>query len=194
MQKLSLDDSKTHESVLEALKSGGIVIIPTDTVYGIACDAENKNALAGIFEIKKRDPEKRIALLVADIEMAERVVALDPVLKERFRDVWPGAFTGIFMRKDGAGTEGVRVPQYPFVQNLSRALGRPIAATSANLSGDEPYTKIADIIKIFGNDARIAIIVDADDLPDSMASTVVDFTKSPPAVLRTGLVDPKQFL
>ncbi len=192
--KIISQDDYSAARVLNVLKSGGVVIVPTDTVYGIACDAENEEALAKIFAIKKRAAQKQIAWLVADLKMAGKYVQIELALEEKLVRAWPGAFTGIFSSRDGAYTIGLRVPNYPSVQKLIRDFGRPVAATSANLSGEEPITKIADIIKTFGSDARIDLIVDAGDLPDSMASTVVDFTATPPTVLRKGSINPSIFL
>lgn|SRR3989344_2619359 len=194
MKILSITDSKVQGEVLSVLRGGEVAILPTDTVYGIACDAENMDTKKKIFDIKNRDAKQQIAWLIADMAMAEKYLQIKPEIKEKLKNVWPGAFTGIFESLDKNRTIGVRIPNYRFLQDLIDKFGRPVAATSANISGNEPCTKIADIIKIFGADERVACIVDAGDLPDSMASTVVDFVQAPPKVLRVGSVDPAVFL
>ena len=188
MQKLSLDDLKTHESVLAVLKRGGIVIIPTDTVYGIACDAFLPASVEKLFEIKRRDPNKTIAWLCADLEMAKKYAHIAPEVEHGLGRLWPGVLTAVLPALGAEASIGLRVPRYPWLTDLIREFGRPIAVTSANISGEAPQSSIAQLLKDFGAGASIECIVDAGDLPAEAPSTVVDFTQKPYRVLRDGPV------
>lgn len=188
MQKLSLDDLKTVSVVLTTLKGGGVVIIPTDTVYGIGCDAFLPASVEKLFEIKRRDPSKTIAWLCADLEMAREHARIAPELEHGLERLWPGALTAVLPALGADASIGIRVPRYPWLTDLIRAFGRPIAVTSANISGEAPQSSIAQLLKDFGAGASIECIVDAGDLPGSITSTVVDFTQKPYRVLRDGPV------
>ncbi len=191
MIKTLASDKDSVEKTASMLRDGGVVIIPTDTVYGIGCAHDNSSAIEKIISMKGRDKDKRMALLVSSIAMAEEYVDISPKIKIGLMEVWPGPFTGVFQKKHGGGTEGIRVPNHAFVKSLIDAYGKPVLMTSANMSGSSAHTHIMDVMHDFGDADDSVMIVDGGDIPDSMASTVVDFTEEPPKVLRIGPVSDK---
>jgi tRNA threonylcarbamoyl adenosine modification protein (Sua5/YciO/YrdC/YwlC family) len=171
---------------LGVLRRGGVVALPTDTVYGLAALPGDATAMARVFSLKQRADAKSIAVLVADLDQARAITAAD---LDRFAPWWPGPLTVVVTRRPGAvlhlggddATVGVRCPDHPFVRRLAQELG-PIAATSANLSGEPVLPSAADVAEAFPD---LAIVVDGGVL-DGAASTVVDATVDPPRVLREG--------
>jgi L-threonylcarbamoyladenylate synthase len=173
---------------LATLRRGGVVALPTDTVYGLAALAGDETAMARVFALKERDEERSVAVLVADLGQARDLTTAD---LDRFAPHWPGPLTVVVPRRDGvalhlggdATTVGVRCPDSPFVRRLAQELG-PIAATSANRSGRPTLVTAADVAAAFPD---LPLVVDGGPLPGA-ASTVVDATVDPPRVLRAGPV------
>jgi L-threonylcarbamoyladenylate synthase len=171
---------------LATLRRGGVVALPTDTVYGIAAIAGDADAMARVFDQKRRSDAKSIAVLVGDLDQAR---ALTAVPLDRFGPWWPGPLTVVVPRRAdvvlhlGADdtTVGVRCPDHPFVRRLALELG-PIAATSANVAGEPTLTTAAAVAEAF---PEITLVVDGGLLAGA-ASTVVDATVDPPRVLREG--------
>jgi L-threonylcarbamoyladenylate synthase len=173
---------------LATLRRGGVVALPTDTVYGIAALAGDAAAMARVFTLKGRDEVKSIAVLVADLDQARGLTTAD---LDRYAPHWPGPLTVVVPRRDGVAlhlggddtTVGVRCPNSAFVRRLAHELG-PIAATSANLSGRPTLATAADVAAAFPD---LPLVVDGGPLPGA-ASTVVDATAEPPRVVRAGPV------
>jgi L-threonylcarbamoyladenylate synthase len=170
----------------EVLRTGGLVILPTDTVYGVACDPDNVEAMARLYRAKGRGEEKPLQLLLAEPgwlnQVSEGLSAEAKRLAEAF---FPGGIT-LVVNKVGGGTVGVRVPDHPTCLEVIRAFGRPIAASSANRSG-EPSPRTADeAIAQLGD--RIDLVVDSGPCPVGRDSTVIDATRTPVSVLREGAV------
>ena len=174
---------------VDVLRRGGIVAIPTDTVYGLSVSWERADRLPALYALKRRPPEKQIAALVASLaqvaaggwaagEHATR-------LAERF---WPGPLTLVLGGSVGPSgpSQGFRVPDHPVALDLVRATG-PLLATSANLSG-EPDTRDADdvLIAFATQQSELDAVIDAGRVPGGIASTVVDLTVSPARILRDG--------
>ncbi|HUT18108.1 MAG TPA: L-threonylcarbamoyladenylate synthase [Anaerolineae bacterium] len=178
---------------VEVLRGGGIVAFPTDTVYGIGAHGMLPQAVEKLYAAKERPRDKAIPLLLPSLEALPAVVATVPeaarALAARF---WPGALTIVLRRSPnvpdavtaGGETVAVRVPDHALTLALLRALAAPLAATSANLSGEPaPDTAEGVLAQLEG---RIDLILDGGRCPGSVASTVVDLTVDPPAVLRAG--------
>jgi len=178
---------------VEVLRGGGIVAFPTDTVYGIGAHGMLPQAVEKLYAAKERPRDKAIPLLLPGLEALPAVVATVPeaarALAARF---WPGALTIVLRRSPnvpdavtaGGETVAVRVPDHALTLALLRALAAPLAATSANLSGEPaPDTAEGVLAQLEG---RIDLILDGGRCPGSVASTVVDLTVDPPAVLRAG--------
>jgi len=188
--------------IKKSLKKGQVLVLPTDTVYGLVSDAKNEEAVKTIFKIKKRDLSKPIGIFVRDIKMAKRFAKIDQE-KERFaRRYWPGKTTFIFRRNQSenssrtgllselVGTKdtiGIRIPDYKLIQELFKEIDFPLAQTSVNISKEPALLKIKDIIAQFKNQKiKPGLIIEAGDLDKSKPSTVVDLTTKEPKVLRQG--------
>ena len=176
------------DRVVAALQEGQIVLLPTDTVYGLAVMATNSAAVAAVFALKQRPVDTSVAVLVADIAQAARYVDLGAdgnALAERF---WPGALTIVANRIDNgavaAGTDstlGVRCPDDDFVRLVASIVG-PLAASSANLHGQPTPELCSDAAELFDT---VQIVVDGGPRQGS-ASTVVSIVVSAPVLLRQG--------
>ena len=152
------------QKALEVLRKGGIILYPTDTVWGIGCDATDPEAVAKVYEIKKRADSKSLVLLASDLDMICRYVKEVPEMAIQLVEVndkpmtiiYPGAVAGKQGEKASKGclayntvaedgTVGIRVPMMDFCQQLVVKLGRPIVSTSANISGEPTPKKFAEI-------------------------------------------------
>ncbi len=178
----------------EIIKNGGLCAVPTETVYGLAANGLDEAAVERIYEVKGRPEWKPINLLVTDIAAAEAFTEDIPeaarVLAEKF---WPGPLTMIFKKKKGAvpdvvtaggDTVGVRCPAHEMTLGIIKAAGVPLAAPSANMSGEKSPKNALDVIKVF--DGRIECVVDGGECSVGVESTIVDMTVWPPRILRKG--------
>ena len=203
MRIIPLDTNHEVSAVLETaavLKKGGVVVIPTDTVYGITADVFNEAAIERIFKIKMRIQEKAMPVFVSDFSMMDKVAVADQALKERMESfgpvtaVLPARGWVPLSLRGGSLMVGVRISPHPFVQKVLKTYGGPIIGTSANISGRGPYTKIREVIDEFEGGIEPDLIIDAGDLPSNSSSAVIDFTVSPPRVLRTGALPKDKLL
>lgn len=178
------------------LKEGGLVIYPTETVYGIGADATNPKAVQRLSDYKNRPFGKPYSIAVTDQEMAEKYVNLNPTAKKLYQEFLPGPLTVISKGKgkvakgveSETGTLGIRIPNYGLVTNIVKKLGKPITATSANASYKKrPYT-VNDILENIGTKQKklIDLIIDAGELPKNEPSTVIDTTLDDLVTLRQG--------
>jgi L-threonylcarbamoyladenylate synthase len=177
------------------LADGGLVAFPTDTVYGVGAHAFQPDAVERIYIAKIRPRDKAIPILLARADdlslVAERVMEAAWLLAERF---WPGGLTLVLPKKAsvpdvvsaGGPTVAVRVPDHPVSLALMAALGAPLAATSANLSGHpSPVTAVEVQAELGG---RIELILDGGRCPGGVPSTVLDLTTDPLTILRAGAI------
>ncbi len=193
----SASGAAEHDGILQAahvLATGGLVVYPTETLYGLGADAFNAAALQRLVELKGREPGKPIAVLVADVaaldELVEEVPLAAAALIRRF---WPGPLTLVLRARPsvsplltgGADGIGVRVSSHPMAAALVRALGRPITAPSANPAGLPAPRRVEEARAYFG--ARVDAYVDGGCLPGEPASTVVD-ARGELRVLRQGAI------
>ncbi|MBI2038320.1 MAG: threonylcarbamoyl-AMP synthase [Candidatus Nealsonbacteria bacterium] len=171
--------------VVKAIKGGKVVLAPTDTVYGLICDATNKKAVEKIFKIKKRPKNKPVPVFVSDIEMAKKIAEIDAKQEKFLKTVWPGATTCVLTVKGGGGTIGIRIPKNNSLLNLVKQLGGPLAETSANISGNPASTKINEVLAQFeGQEEQPDLVIDGGDLPPAKPSTVIDLRFSSLKILR----------
>jgi L-threonylcarbamoyladenylate synthase len=185
------------ESVAEAaasVRAGGVVVFPTESVYGLGADARSPAAVDRLVAVRGRDPGKPILVLVRDAAMAEALAAAFPplarVLATRF---WPGPLTLVVAARGdlpapltaGTGTIGVRVPGHAVAAALVAGVGGPITAPSANPPGREPPRRLDEARRYFG--AAVDAYVDGGELPGG-ASTVVAVDGDGVRILREGLV------
>lgn len=176
-------------AAIAALQAGEPVGVPTDTVYGLAADAADAEAIQRLFDLKERPADRSIAVLVADLTAAETLVEFTPEARRLAEQFWPGPLTIVAARRPEApphlgtgATIGVRLPD----DDVMRAVAgpAPLAVTSANLHGGPTPAAAQDVAELF---PTLSLVVDGGPRPGS-SSTVVDMTGSEPVVLREGPV------
>lgn len=200
-QILSADSPETAQTAADIIKSGGLVAIPTETVYGLGANGLDENAVAAIFEAKGRPQDNPLILHVAESAEMEAICHDIPEaayrLAERF---WPGPLTMVLPARGcvpkrttgGLSTVAVRCPDSDITRNIIRLSGVPIAAPSANLSG-KPSTTTAQHV-FHDHNGRIPLIVDGGPCRVGVESTIVDLTDTRPRLLRPGGITPEQLL
>jgi L-threonylcarbamoyladenylate synthase len=193
-----------HDQILKAsrmIRNGGVIIFPTQYLYGLGADALNAQAVDRIFEIKRRSYRKPILVLIEQQEDLSKLVKQVPSAAESIMNTfWPGAVTIVFEAMDAlpanltAGTRkiGVRKPRHPVALALTKAVGGPVTATSANITGDAGCSTVSDIDS--GITDQVDLILDAGTLKGGFGSTVVDVTVDPPKIIREGAIGAKDIL
>jgi L-threonylcarbamoyladenylate synthase len=206
MSKLMLINSNSFssselEQAVKEIQSGGVVMIPTDTLYGLAVDPRNRNAIERLFTVKGRAPSNAVAMICADLEQVEREFGLlSDLAKELSRLFWPGPLTMVIdgnnlMKKNGIsldGSVGVRVPSHPVARALAHAVGHPITATSANRSGERAPQAVTEASKTILE--SVGLILDAGELIGGLPSTIVDVRTKPVRLVRVGAIPWKDVL
>ena len=194
------------DTALSVLNKGGIVLFPTDTIYGLGVDATNADAVKRLRELKGRPAfaelrrgkaGKPISIMVSDMAMAEKYAVVTPLAKKLAEKFLPGKLTLVLEAKDtlsdevtaGTGTVGIRIPNHPITLQMVKDFGKPITATSANVSDMPTMNSVPEILKQFGGAASSIYGTGGEEtLPDSLPSTVVDARGEKPIILRTGAV------
>jgi len=184
---------------IEALRAGELVVFPTETFYGIAADPFSESALEKLIAIKGRDPQKPIALIAADALMALLIAReVSSIARTLANTFWPGPLTIVVPAREGLpaplvgpdGGVGIRVSPHSIAMALSEGLGRPITATSANRSGEEPATTVAMARKSLGD--KVKVYLDGGTLGASAASTVVGCDASGYRIIRAGAISERE--
>jgi len=189
-----------EDTIAEAARlilAGEPVAVATETVYGLAADATNAEAVARIYAAKGRPSFNPLIVHVPDIDAAQRIGDFSDEALELARAHWPGPLTLVVPLREGTGiaslvtaglaTVGIRVPDHPAMQALLRATGRPLAAPSANASGSISPTRAAHVLKSLGG--RLALIVDGGATGRGIESTIVAATGGPLRLLRRGPIE-----
>lgn len=187
--------SSSIQQAIDILLNGGVVGIPTDTVYGVAANALDADAVDKVFNLKGREDTSPIPVLVGEVddlhkygrEVSDEAITLAKVF-------WPGRLTIVVPKSDiiplvvsgGLDTVGLRIADHPVPRELVSALGAPITATSANISGTDSLSSAVSVLEQLGS--KLDMVFDGGELPPSRPSTVVDVTVSPPRILREGAV------
>jgi len=189
------DDDAGRTEAIRTLRAGGIVAIPTDTVYGIAVDLATPGGIERLFAAKRRPPEKGITLLLADAAQASAIGQWPPSAARLARAFWPGGLTIVVPQRPdvrlpaaltgGAATIGIRVPDHAAPRALAGAIG-PLPTTSANVSGLPEATDAAGIVAQLGD--AVDLVLDGGPAHGGQASTVVDCSVDPPSMLRQGAI------
>lgn len=190
------NDELAIEKAFESINAGFVIAIPTETVYGLACDAYQETAVEQIYNIKGRDPSKPLSILVENIEYIRDIIDVTPDIEDLVRKYTPGALTIVANVKNesrlakninnSSKTIGFRMPDHPFCLKLLARLKRPLVATSVNLSGEDAITNALEIVKNFTN--RIPLVIDGGESKAGIPSTVVDMTGNNLKILRQGLL------
>lgn len=200
MSKSEIENCKAKDGRAEnladavaALKRGEVTVYPTETLYGLGADALNLDAVEKVFQLKGREPDNPIPVLVADREMLGALVAeVSPLAEKLIANFWPGPLTLVLpARKDipsgllnADGAIGVRISSEPIATGLVRALGRPLTATSANPSGQPPARTVLQAKHYFAG--AIDIFIDGGRLTSRNGSTVVEIRDNAIRILREG--------
>jgi L-threonylcarbamoyladenylate synthase len=187
------DDAAGRETAVEVLRSGGVVALPTDTVYGIAVALDTPRGIERLFEVKRRPPERGIMLLLDDAVQAARIGVLTPGAGALADEGWPGGLTVVVPQRSdvrlpaaltgGQPTIGLRVPDHAAPRALAREVG-PLPTTSANVSGLPEARDAGEIMRQLGD--AIDLVLDGGPAHGGPASTVVDCTGERPRILRVG--------
>ncbi len=190
----NLDESIIGEAV-RIIKGGGVILYPTDTIYGLGCDAFDVRAVERIYAIKKRPSHHPVLVLMNSVSAMEDLVEEIPFRTRQLLNMfWPGPVTFVFRAKchlprcivSEDGKIGIRIPKHEFCKRLCELSGVPILSTSANISGQPQTGNIEILKKIFA--PEVDLFIDAGDCTSETVSTVVDVTGREPIVLREGVI------
>lgn len=189
MKYYCANDLRAVPAAAAVLASGGVVALPTETVYGLVASWEQPEAWEKIYRLKHRPTDKRLQMLARSLDSAFAAgVAADTRLKLLARRFWPGALTIVVASHDG-GSIGLRVPAHPLVQQLLHQLGRPLAATSANLSGQPTAVTAQQAIAHLDGQPDLVIDGGVVTATAGQASTVVSLLEKEPRLLRLGPIE-----
>jgi L-threonylcarbamoyladenylate synthase len=191
---LPADDPLSLTRAVEVLRGGGVIAFPTDTVYGVGAHGLLNDAVERLYAVKGRPAEKAIPLLLASAAEVESVARdISPAARALMRRFWPGALSIILKKQphlppavSSTDTVAVRVPAHPVVHDLIRALGAPLAATSANRSGEPELLDAQAIAGVLGG--ALDLILDGGRCSGGVPSTVVDASGATLRVLRVGSI------
>ena len=194
-RKILKADMTGIRHVSQVILQGGIAAFPTETFYGLGADARNEESLQKIFQIKGREENKPLLLLIGDREWLTGLARYIPPVAERLMEkFWPGPLTLVFeaspllssLLTGGTGTVGVRLSPHPIAQALVRAVGRAITATSANFSGQPSASVAAEVFRAMGT--RVDAILDGGQTKGGLGSTVLDVSSPAPRIIRQGVI------
>lgn len=172
---------------VEVLKKDGLVIIPTDTVYGLACNADSSLAVERMYRLKQRARNKPFVIFVHDVDfLGELGIKVTPEIEELLCAFWPGAITFVF------GKVAARIPDHPIALAVLREFNGPLAVTSANVSGRESPIDFSQIEPCILNGVGLA--VDGGRCLCGGVSTIVDVSGVEPRILRDGAIPAKKIL
>lgn len=187
------DEGLAHACAI--LRAGGVVAYPTETYYGLAVDPFNSAALARLFALKGRSPDKAVLLIIANPSQLSGLVSEIPsVFTIPMQQFWPGPLTLVFpgaaslpeILTGYRGTIGVRVSSHPVARELVRAFGLPVTATSANLSGYPPAVTASGVREQLGTE--VDAVIDGGKTPGGLGSTILDCCEGEIRLLRDGVI------
>lgn len=203
MRRVAIDARRPDAAVLEnaaaLILAGGIVAVPTDTLYGLAADPFSAEAVARVFAAKGRTAERALPLIAADIDQIEdQLGPLPPDGRRLAAAYWPGPLTLLMLRPatmpenvtGGLAHVGVRVPAHAVARGLCRACGRPLTATSANRSGAPASADPDDVVRALGE--SVELLLDAGPTPGGMPSTIVNVSGPQVRLVRAGAIPWKE--
>lgn len=183
---------ESSQKTASALKSGGVIVYPTETLYGVGALATNEDSVEKVFSVKGRLHGKPIPILVKDEKMLAEFAEITGRASALVDKFLPGPLTLILKQRRnlpalitaGTGKVAVRISRHPFVNRLFDLIDDPITSTSANISGNENLFSFDEVYKAFKY--KVDLIIDSGNLPPSKGSTIVDFTATPPVIIREG--------
>jgi len=184
------------EESYRIIKNGGVVVGPTDTVYGVFSDVYNDEYVEKVYNVKQRPKDKPLPILASSMDAIEEIISLNDKLRSFLKAVWPGPITVVFNNVDCSlfsrllcreNSIALRVPAAPFPRKLAEMNGGFITGSSANLSGKPSPLKIDDAVKYFGE--KIDLYVDSGEAPLKVSSTIISIIDCKIALVRQGAVD-----
>lgn len=189
---IKASDPEAPRRAASVVERGGVIIYPTETLYGIGALASSEKSAEKVFDIKGRPHGSPIPVLGRDITMLERLVEFNKTAASLAEEFWPGPLTLVLKDKGnlpplitaGTGKAAVRVSAHPFVIRLFNELDSPVTSTSANPSGGLNLLEFKEIFDTFNG--KVELIIDSGNIPPSKGSTVVDATTIPPGIIREG--------
>lgn len=192
------EDNIDLEIIKNRLINDGVIIYPTDTVYGVGASIDSLKGLCKIYEIKERDFKSPLIALLSKVEYVEKIAIIDEkkktIIEKLANRFWPGALTIILNKKEtvpdiivsGGKTIGVRIPDLKLAQEIIESVGGILPTTSANISGEKTPRSFEELSEEFKK--RVDIVVDGGKSPLGMESTILDLTKTFPKILREGAI------
>ncbi len=199
MRRVYVDPEAPQRDAIEEaatwIRDGGIVAIPTDTLYGLAVDPFNAAAVARIFDVKGRDADRALPLVAADAgQIARDIAPLTPIAARLAARFWPGPLTVILPAPlrlaeavtGGTDRVGVRVPACAVTRLVCDAVGYPVTATSANISGQPPTAEPDVVERTLGG--RLDYLLDIGPTAGGLPSTIVDVSGAAPRLVRAGAI------
>ncbi len=191
------DCEQAIQNAVSALQNGKLVVFPTETVYGIGCNALDPDAVRSLYAAKKRPSDKPLLLHLYSMEQAEQAAVLDERARALLRAFTPGPLSVILPKREivpyevtsGGETVGLRFPSDPLFQTIAKRCGVPIAATSANLSGFSSAKNAKDVLAL----SEIAdVILENGECTYALESTIVSLVGGKPKILRQGALPREQ--
>ncbi|TSC86445.1 MAG: hypothetical protein G01um10148_431 [Parcubacteria group bacterium Gr01-1014_8] len=185
------------------LRHGGVIIFPTDTLYGLGADALSDEAVAKIYGVKGRNEGKPMHAIFANLEMAAEYAEINDAAIKLAKKFLPGALTLVLKKKKGVDTGivkgidtiGMRIPDNDFCLDLAKTFGKPYTATSANKAGSPPQLSSKKVLEQLGRNAeQVDLVVDDGLLPMRLPTTVVNVVSDYPVILREGAIPPREIL
>ena len=198
MKVLDIKEPNLVAQVLDVLQRGGIIIYPTETLYGLGCDATNEKAVKKIYQIKGGQENRPLLIVVGSLDVAQMYGEFSDNALALSKKYWPGALTLVVPSKEPSGiasrlinqvdqTIGLRLSSNEFVSSLSQQFGKPIVSTSSNVRGQETKNNIPDILAQLGDKkGLIDLVIDAGQVPASPGSTVARVVDEKIEILRQG--------
>ncbi|HDP70510.1 MAG TPA: threonylcarbamoyl-AMP synthase [Actinobacteria bacterium] len=199
--KVDKENPEPHviERAAAILKAGGLVVFPTETVYGLGADAFNSKAVEKIFKVKGRAFNKPLSICISDVGSLNCLVKDPPnFTKEIIGEFWPGPLTLIFKKSDvvpmevtcGKDTVGIRFPKNKIALSIISFCKNPVALTSTNISGAASLVQVEQVLNYIGE--KIDLVLDGGKTEIGTESTILDLTVTPPVIIRKGAIAAKE--
>lgn len=193
-EDIQLEDIKTR------LKSGQVIVYPTETCYGLGCDSSDRQAVKKLYRIKQRRKDKPVLTIMSGIDMAQKHVHWEPKLQQLAEKCWPGALTLVAQAKPNAdlvepqviasdGTLAFRVSSHPLSQQIVKAIDKPVVSTSANISSQETPYEITKVKNMFSDSKHQPdLLIDGGSLQSEPPSTIAKVEEGQVKIIRQGEV------
>jgi len=199
--KTNLENPEPEDyiQIVDTLEKGGVVAMPTDSVYGLICDAENVEAIKRVYQIKERPEEKPFLILITpSFNLSDYVELINERVQKLINNFWPGPLTIIFHRKKGVldhisedDSIAIRMPKSHFLWMIIDSVKKPIIAPSANLSNKPPASNAEMVIDNFGD--KVDLLVDGGESVEKIPSTIIDVRTFPYKIVRQGIISLDNF-